>query len=168
MVESLCISRTNSKDENRNAAIFVRRHDLGGVDYDMLLTFPARLAPAIEGHHTGIFFRRDGEFPAAEAKHPLVIRQIRDRNPMQAKFDLEIGGEHAVFLNEGAVRMLQHHTKVEFPDGAPDWDLCHIQTMEDEITGQERKLAAMREALDTYRGIYEARRSETAQVEMSA
>lgn len=157
-------------------AIALRSHDMGGTDYETLITLERKDALAIAGPHTGLYFLFDDVPTPAEReaeKHALVIERIPDRKPGTLAWRMRIGGEIAarvdyrdgvrkmLHLSDGDVKTLMEHIRVEFADGPPDWELRSVEDMEDRAIRMEREAAEARENASAARAAWEAKQDSS-------
>lgn len=126
-------------------SLSLRSHDLGGTDYSTLCSLTPTHAHAIEGHHTGLFFLHDEKpIEPPPEKRQLCIRRRADRPANTRSWSLCVGDEHAGYISDDAVHLLEEHASPVFEPGEPNWVTREIEEIDDQILAAETTLEALR------------------------
>lgn len=140
MGDSLTLMRRHGK-----YSLSLRRHDLGGTEYQTLCSLTELQAHALAGPHTGLFFLHE-EKPIHPPVEPRALHIFRrpDRPANTRAWSLCVGPDHAAYVSDEAVRLLQEHANPVFEPGEPNWATRDIEDLDDQILAAEEALETLR------------------------
>lgn len=90
-------------------------------------------AHAIAGEHTGIYFGSNRIYNPMREPQPILIKRVQDRKPKRLAWAMEIGDEHAGYVNDDLVRYLIDLSHPVFEPGEPNWKTRDIERIDDKI-----------------------------------